>query len=252
MNHWIRACIAASILTGALFCTTAGAEQPVAESQLRGDVVGVSDGDTLTVLVDKRQVRVRLAYVDAPERGQAFGQKAKQALADLCIRQRAIVTPVVHDVYGRLVARVQCADMDAAEAMVRDGFAWVFTKYAPLDAPLYVVEAEARSARRGLWIDANPKPPWKFREPFARERLRYQDGAASAPTDPVESSASDAACPKGIGARLADGTCPSWDDVVTDLLPPPRRDLKPDKGCGSRGGPGYRNSSGRCAGWDDW
>lgn len=252
MNRWLGTCIAARVLAVMLVSPAAGAEGSIAESPLQGDVVGISDGDTLTVLVDKRQVRVRLAYIDAPERGQAFGQKAKQALADLCIRQRAVVTPVVHDVYGRLVARVQCADVDAAEAMVRDGFAWVFTKYAPLDAPLYAVEAEARSARRGLWIDSNPKPPWKFREPFARERLRHEDSAASAPIDPVESSASDAACPRGIGARLADGTCPSWDDVVTDLLPPPRRDLKSDKDCGSRGGPGYRNSSGRCAGWDDW
>lgn len=220
----------------------------VRADELTGDVVGISDGDTLVVLVDHRQIRVRLAEIDAPERGQAFGNKARQHLGDLCIRRAARVTPQVQDAYGRVVARVTCDGLDASEGQVRAGFAWVYTKYAPLDSPLYVLEAEARAARRGLWLDPKPQPPWDRRAPLRARR----DPAVDASTVSPAATKRDDGCPEGPGLRRADGTCASADDLVTDLLLPPKRELVPDQGCGSRGGPGFRRPNGQCASWSDF
>jgi hypothetical protein len=156
----------------------------------------------------------------------------------------------VHDAYGRLVGRVQCADVDASEAQVEAGFAWVFTKYAPLDSPLYVLEAEARAARRGLWFDAKPQAPWDRRAPLKARRDAALDAAAVTPAAPVDTR--DPQCPDGPGVRRADGACATADELVSDLLLPPKRVLVPDKGCGSRGGPGFRRDDGQCAAWSDF
>lgn len=130
---------------------------------LLGLVVGVSDGDTLTLLTDdKQQVKVRLAEIDAPEKRQAFGQRSKQSLSDLCYQQQARLQVVDTDRYGRAVARVSCAGTDANAAQVQAGMAWVFDRYAK-DQELYRLQDEARVARRGLWVDPEPVPPWEFR-----------------------------------------------------------------------------------------
>ena len=104
--------------------------------ELRGRVVAVADGDTLTILdAGRQQHRIRLAEIDAPEKRQSFGQRSKQSLSDLC--------------YGR-------------DAAIRRGMAWVFDRYAT-DRRLYAIQDEARAARRGLWINAAPVPPWEYR-----------------------------------------------------------------------------------------
>ena len=81
-------------------------------------VVAISDGDTLTVRCGApgayQQVKVRIAAIDAPESRQAFGQKSRQHLAQLCFRQRAALQPVDEDNYGRTVAHVRCGSADAA------------------------------------------------------------------------------------------------------------------------------------------
>jgi hypothetical protein len=76
-------------------------------------VVKVADGDTLTVLVNKTQIRVRLDAIDAPERGQAFGKQSGQSLADMCAAKRATVIEYGKDRYGRTIGRVTCAGVDA-------------------------------------------------------------------------------------------------------------------------------------------
>jgi endonuclease YncB( thermonuclease family) len=126
-------------------------------------VVRIIDGDTLVVLADRQQVKVRLAEIDAPERRQAFGERSRQALAALCARQQAEVTPVATDRYGRTVARVSCAGEDAGAHQVRAGMAWVYRAYAPKGTALIRLESGARAAGVGLWSDAAPTPPWEFR-----------------------------------------------------------------------------------------
>lgn len=125
-------------------------------------VVGVSDGDTLTVLHDQQQIKVRLAEIDAPEKAQAFGSKSKQSLSDMCFGKQAEVTPKARDRYGRTVARVRCDGIDANAEQVQRGMAWVYDRYVT-DRSLYQLQDEARAARRGLWADSAPVPPWEWR-----------------------------------------------------------------------------------------
>jgi endonuclease YncB( thermonuclease family) len=129
-----------------------------------GKVVGVADGDTLTVLTaSKKQHKIRLAEIDAPEKHQPFGSKSKQSLSDLCFGKEAEVTPFVKDRYKRIVAPVKCAGVDANAEQVNRGMAWVYRRYAK-DHDLYVLEHGAKAGKRGLWADSSPTPPWQWRK----------------------------------------------------------------------------------------
>ncbi len=147
----------AAALAVALSCT-AWADNPA-----EGLVVSVHDGDTLTVLVGKQQVKVRLAEIDAPELRQAFGQRSRQSLAELCFQESAKVEQIARDRYGRSVGRVQCAGMDASAHQVATGMAWVYDRYSKPSSPLYRLQNLAKAARRGLWADNDPVPPWEWR-----------------------------------------------------------------------------------------
>lgn len=132
-------------------------------ADLAGKVVAVADGDTLTVLIDRHQVKVRLTEIDAPEKKQPFGTRSKQSLSDLCFGKAAMLADRGKDRYGRTLARVQCAGVDANAEQVRRGMARVFDRYVT-DRSLYAVQEEARAARRGLWSDAEPVAPWEWRQ----------------------------------------------------------------------------------------
>lgn len=154
------------ILAALLF----GIAIPAAAATFEGVVVGISDGDTLTVLVDRTPVKVRIAGIDAPESRQPYGARSKQALSDLCFRVTAEVEVVDRDHYRRPVGRVQCAGRDVSTEQVRNGMAWVFDRYSAPNSPLYPLQAEARAARRGLWADRAPVAPWEWR----RQKQRQQ------------------------------------------------------------------------------
>lgn len=130
-------------------------------------VVGVSDGDTLTARCgssDFTQVKVRLAEIDAPEKGHAFGQRARIALSVLCFGTFATIAEAKRDRYGRTVAKVSYRGHDASAELVRGGLAWVYVRYASPGTPLRAIESEARATRSGLWADENPVPPWEWRQ----------------------------------------------------------------------------------------
>jgi endonuclease YncB( thermonuclease family) len=139
-------------------------------------VVGISDGDTLVARCKAgtapATIKVRLAEIDAPERAQPFGQRSRRHLADICFRREAQVEPISTDSYGRTVARVRCDRIDAGAEQVRAGMAWVFVRYAAKTSPLYRLERDARSARRGLWADKRPVPPWEWRAAAAPDLRR--------------------------------------------------------------------------------
>lgn len=128
-----------------------------------GTVIGVSDGDTLTVLNDGRPVKVRLANIDAPEKKQPFGARSKQSLSDICFGRDATLDSGKKDRYGRTVAVVHCGTMNANVAQVRKGMAWVYPQYNH-DPSLPALELAARSSRVGLWSDPDPLEPWLFRK----------------------------------------------------------------------------------------
>jgi endonuclease YncB( thermonuclease family) len=134
-----------------------------------GRVVGVSDGDTITVLDQaKKQHKVRLGGIDAPEKGQAFGDRAKESLSRLVYDKSVTVDFHKVDRYGRSVGKVLVAGRDANLEQVRAGFAWWYREYAKEQsledrASYAAAEEDARASRRGLWRDAQPVPPWEFR-----------------------------------------------------------------------------------------
>lgn len=136
---------------------------------LEGRVIGVSDGDTITVLdADKRQHKIRLSGIDAPESGQAFGNRAKQGLSDCAFGKTALVTGDKTDRYGRTVAKVTVAGVDCNLRQIELGLAWHYKKYAgeqPATERSSYAAAEdaARTARRGLWVDPHAMPPWEWR-----------------------------------------------------------------------------------------
>lgn len=154
-------------------------------------VVGISDGDTLTARCGEpgayQQVKVRLAEIDAPESGQAWGHRSKQHLSDLCHRVVAAIRPTTTDRYGRTVARVECRGKDANLEQVRAGMAWAYTKYQtdPAFAP---AERAARAARVGLWADlgtaAPPVAPWDFRHPPPGQPVTLMQDASGCITGP--------------------------------------------------------------------
>lgn len=132
--------------------------------EIKGRVVGVTDGDTLTVLVNGHdQIKVRLAEIDAPEKSQPFGQRSKKSLSDLCFNKDAVLQKTDTDRYGRTVAKVYCTGVYANAEQIRVGMAWAYRKYLH-DQSLLSLENEARTAKRGLWIDIDPTPPWEFRK----------------------------------------------------------------------------------------
>lgn len=145
-----------------LLATLAVAFSCSAHADFTGKVVAVADGDTLTVLVDQRQIRVRLVDIDAPESGQAYGQQSKESLVGVCAGKEAQVADSGKDRYGRTLGRVTCDGVDANAEQVRRGMAWVFDRYVQ-DRSLYFLQEEARAARRGLWADLKPVPPWEWR-----------------------------------------------------------------------------------------
>lgn len=125
-------------------------------------VIGIADGDTMTLKVDGRPLKIRLANIDAPEKKQPFGQKSKESLSDLCWGKDAQYEAQSIDRYKRTVAVVTCDGHGVNREQVRRGMAWVYTKYN--QDPFYVaIEEAARGKRRGLWADAEPVAPWKFR-----------------------------------------------------------------------------------------
>ena len=130
-------------LAAALFAT------PPAAIEFVGKVVGVTDGDTITVLVERRAIKVRLGEIDTPEKAQPYGSRAKQALSDLVFGKVAAVREQTRERYGRTVGRVYVDGHDVNAELVRSGQAWVYRKYAT-DRSLYGLETEAKAAQRGL------------------------------------------------------------------------------------------------------
>ncbi|HEY0562976.1 MAG TPA: thermonuclease family protein [Methylophilus sp.] len=137
---------------------------------LSGRVVGVTDGDTITVLDDSYTThKIRLGGIDAPEKKQAFGNVAKQSLSDLVFNHQVDVEWHKQDRYGRKVAKVWLNDTDINLEQVKRGMAWYYKKYKgeleQTDRIQYIqAQIEAERQQLGLWLDANPIPPWDFRK----------------------------------------------------------------------------------------
>lgn len=137
---------------------------------LEGKVVGVADGDTITVLDSSNtQYKIRLAGIDAPEKKQPFGQVSKRSLSDLVYDKTVQVDWSKTDRYGRLVGKVLVNNLDANLEQVKRGLAWHYSKYKkeqPFEDRLTYLHAqqEATAAKLGLWVEPNPLAPWDWRK----------------------------------------------------------------------------------------
>ena len=129
---------------------------------IEGRVVGVHDGDSLTVLdAEKGQNKIRLYAIDAPEEKQAFGERAKQALSRLTFGETVRVEVRGKDKYGRTLGDVYAAGQWVNLAMVEAGMAWAYK--GTKDKAILTAHETARKEKRGLWRDKDPIPPWEFR-----------------------------------------------------------------------------------------
>jgi micrococcal nuclease len=179
VNASCRAAVGRAVVAGVLLILGGAAR---AESLL-GRVVGVTDGDTVTVLdAVKAQQKIRLAGIDAREKGQPFGNRAKENLSRLVFGKDVRVAWRKKDRYGRLVGTVwvvspnmpcigkpDCPkNLDAGLAQLTVGLAWHYKKYAGEQetqqrGQYEFAEVEAKARRVGLWAYANPVPPWEWR-----------------------------------------------------------------------------------------
>lgn len=137
---------------------------------LQGKVIGVADGDTLTLLdAQKNQHKIRLQGIDAPEKAQAFGNKSKQSLNEMVHGKEVFVDVQKKDKYGRSVGKILVNQTDACLEQIKRGMAWHYKQYAneqsPEDRDVYAqAESTARAQSLGLWKDKSPTPPWAFRK----------------------------------------------------------------------------------------
>lgn len=138
------------------------AAPPKVVEEFSGKVIGVTDGDTIKVLVNKESVTVRLEGIDAPESGQSYGKKSKEALAEMVAGKTVTVKKTGTDKYKRTLGIVIVGDADTNAKMVEDGWAWHFKKYND-EERLAKLEDAARKAKRGLWADETPLAPWEYR-----------------------------------------------------------------------------------------
>jgi len=136
---------------------------------ISGRVVNIHDGDTITILDSKnKQHRIRLAGIDAPELGQAYGKASRDHLAQLVAGKQVSIEGSKYDRYGRLVGTVLLEGKDQNIEQLRAGLAWHFKKYqneqTGEERVAYAQEEEiARASKIGLWRDMQPTPPWDWR-----------------------------------------------------------------------------------------
>jgi endonuclease YncB( thermonuclease family) len=138
-------------------------------NELVSRVVGVSDGDTITVLDATNALhKVRLSGIDAPEKSQPFGSVAKQSLSDILFGQEVLIHWQKRDNYGRIIGKVMLDDVDINLAQIKAGMAWFYRQYQqqqPLQdqADYAAAEQEAKANKLGLWVDEDSIAPWHFR-----------------------------------------------------------------------------------------
>ena len=131
----------------------------------QGKVIGVSDGDSITVMRSGVGEKIRLNGIDAPEKSQDFGQAAKRFVSNVCFGKVVTVQSFGTDKYGRRIGDVTLENKELLNHLIiKNGYAWWYRKYAPNDPVLSGLEAEAKSAKRGLWSQSGAIPPWEFRD----------------------------------------------------------------------------------------
>lgn len=134
------------------------------EGDVEHKVVAINDGDTLEMIQNGKKIRVRLAYIDSPEKGQAFGNKSRQYLADLCFGKIVQLQHEGLDQYKRILGIVYLEDgTNINKEMIKAGMAWCYTQYAK-DSTYAQLQHDAQKKKIGLWVDKHAVAPWEYRK----------------------------------------------------------------------------------------
>lgn len=177
----IKACVFIFIISVTLikwtlvFALNPGSSNVPVKQIISGKVVGIADGDTLTLLnQEKQQLHVRLVGIDCPEKSQAFGNRAKKELSAKVFGQNVEVEVRGQDKYGRTLGVVHLGPVDVNEYLISQGVAWHYKKYANQqpseEATRYALaEEHAKKFKLGLWVQENPTPPWEYRKSNPRQ-----------------------------------------------------------------------------------
>lgn len=136
-------------------------------------VIGIKDGDTVSILVEGTEKTVRLAHIDCPEKKQPFGKNAKVAISELCFGKFVtLVGDGTTDRNGRSIAELILPNgVNVNKALVKMGLAWHFKKYSK-DESYAKLEITARNKKAGLWKDKNAIAPWNWRKMTKEEKAR--------------------------------------------------------------------------------
>jgi micrococcal nuclease len=148
------------IAIAALITLPLSAADP-ADEIIQATVVSVVDGDSISVVINRKLVRVRLAGIDAPEGDQPFAIHSRESLHELCFWVDAEIRSIKKDYYGRTLAQVRCNGVNVNAEQVRRGMAWA-TDQSAEDGELAQLQEEARAAKRGIWSYESPVPPWEW------------------------------------------------------------------------------------------
>ena len=142
----------------------------VFSQKITAKVVGVKDGDTFVVLNEKKEIVVRLEHIDAPEKNQPFGNKAKQFASDFCFGKTVVVIGNgKKDRNGRWIGEIFFKNQNLGKELVRNGLAWHYKRYSKSEN--YAdLEMEARKNKRGLWKEKEPIAPWEWRK-FKKKKV---------------------------------------------------------------------------------
>lgn len=138
-------------------------------ANIKGKVIKVADGDTVTVLDESdQQYRVRLTGIDAPERHQAYGSESTESLIGLVYLKKVVVQSSGKDRYKRVLGKILLDDLDVNLEQVKRGFAWHYKQYEKdqtSEDQIGYAQAEvlARQQQLGLWVLESPIPPWEYR-----------------------------------------------------------------------------------------
>ena len=162
-----------------IFLTIILSPAPLIAGDVSGKVISVLDGDTIKVLHNNQPERIRLQGIDCPEKGQAFGQRAKQVTSEWVFGKEVTLHIYGKDKRGRTIADVVLSDgTNLSHLLVRDGWCWWYKRYAPNNVILEELERRARASRIGLWAETDPIPPWLYRKlhsgPCPRTKLQRE------------------------------------------------------------------------------
>ncbi len=172
-------------------------------------VIMVMDGDTVMVLHDGQKIKIRLANIDAPEKAQTFGQQARDSLQEMIGKKQVQIDSQAIDQYGRVVGTISLDGRNINQQQVQRGMAWEYSHFHS-DKTYLALQSDAQQARRGLWSQANPQPPWAWRKQHPSTQpasnARQIQAFSTATPQPVY----DAAC----GKKLLCAEMSSCDEAV--------------------------------------